>query len=245
MLLRHSHWLRFGIAAVALVAAAGVVLAQPPGGGGRGRGGRPFEVGKVATVSEDGKTITIALEFVQNATATVTASDQTLYYTAWDVELKDIAVGDVIALRGTPVKVQADTVQVGTDVQSLVNPPGPGGAAPAAPGAAPPAPQPAAFSMVTGMVAATEPLTVDVNGLQVEVELAEGATLTKIAPMDEPAVAVGDRVIVAGSRPQGAGPDTPLAARIVLVDTTAKGIQLFRGRGGPGGPGGPGGRPGN
>jgi outer membrane lipoprotein SlyB len=242
--LRRHSWLWFGIFVAALFGITHMALAQPPGGGGRGRGGRPFEVGKVATVSEDGKTITIASEFVQNATATVTASDQTLYYTAWDVELKDIAVGDTIALRGTPVKIQVDTAEVGTDLQSLMNPPGPGGAAaPTAP-ATPAAPRPAAFGMVTGTVAKTDPLTVNVNDLEVEVVLAEGATLTKIAPMDKPAVAVGDRVIVAGSRPQGAGPETPLAARVILVDTTAKGLQLFRGFGGRGGRGGPGGRPG-
>jgi len=246
----HSRWLRLGVLAAALAAATHLVLAQPPGGGpggGRGRGGRPFEVGKVQTVSEDGKTITLTSEVNADAVVTVTADDQTLYYAVWDVELADVAVGDVLVLRGTPVKIQVDQVQVGGDLRELLGFGGPGPNPPAgdAAGAAPPPPQPMAFGMVNGTVVQTNPLTVDVNGLQVEVQLAEGATLTAIARMEEPDIAAGDRVFVGGSRPEGADATTPLQARVIVADSTANGVQLMRGRGGPGGPGAPGGGRGN
>jgi len=238
-----------GLVATALAAAAHFAVAQPPGGpgGGRGpgRGGRPFEVGQLAAVSEDGKTLTLTSEFGQNAAVNVTVGEGAAYYTAWDVEAKDIEVGDVVALRGTPVKLQADQVQVGADVQALLGLGGPGPNPPGgqAPDGAPAAPRLMVFGMVSGTVVQTDPLTVDVNGLQVEIALSEGASLTKVAPMDQPQVAVGDRIIAAGQR--AAGPEGALTASAILVDTTANGLQPFRGRGGfGGGRGGPGGGPG-
>lgn len=239
----------FSLAVIGLAAVAQFAAAQPGPGGGRGFGrGRPFEVGKVAAISEDGKTLTINSELAQNAAVEVAIGEGAAYYTAWDVEATDIQVGDVVALRGSPLKIQADQVQLGLDLQALFGFGGPGGGPPGAPPQAagePPAPRPMVFGMVNGTVVATEPLTVDVNGLQVEVVLSEGATLTRLAPMEEPTVEVGDRVIAAGQRAQVPGPGGgALTANVILVDTTATGLQMLRGfgggRGGPGGgPGGP------
>ena len=248
--MRQHCRLLVSFAVAALAAATHFAVAQPPGGpgGGPGRGGRPVEVGKVAAVSEDGKTLTLTSELRQNATVNVTVADGAVYYVAWDAQAEDIEVGDVVALRGAPLKLQADRVQLGADVPALL---GFGGQGPDAPagqpqGDTPPTPRPMAFGMVSGTVVQTDPLTVEVNGLQVEVTLTEGASLTKVAPMDQPQVAIGDRVMVAGQRDQAAAPGVgALTASVILVDTTANGLQLFGGRGGfGGGRGGPGGGPG-
>ncbi len=239
--MRQQRRLLVGITVAALAAVAHFAVAQPPRGaggfGGRapGRGGRPFEIGKVAAVSEDGKTLTLTSELGQNATATVTVGDQAVYYTAWDIEAKDIAVGDVVALRGTPLKIEVNQAQVGADLADLFGfgAQGPNAPAGAAPAGTPPTPRPMVFGMVNGTVVQTEPLTVEVNGLQVEVALGEGASLTKIGPMDQPAVLVGDRVLAAGTRAEAPGPGGgALTANVILVDATANGLQLFRGRGG-------------
>jgi len=239
--MRHYRWLWTAAAIVTLATAAHLAVAQPGGGGGGGGGfggggggfggGPPFAMGTVAAVAEDRSGFTVTAQFGPNQmTVNVALTEESQWLTVSDAAVADIVVGDALALGGMPLKLQADSVDIGGGLGQFFMPPPQGPQQ--APEAPPAGPQPMAFANVTGTVTNLQPLTVDVNGLAIEIEVAEDGRVTKMTPMDQPTLAVEDKVFVFGQR-QG----DILTAGVVIVDTTAEGVQLF----GPG-PGFGGGR---
>jgi len=240
--MRRYRWLWLAIAIITLVATAHLALAQFRGGGGGPGGfggGPPFAMGDVGEIAQDGSSFTVNSQFGPNQVSVkVALTNDSQWMTVADAAVADIAVGDVLALNGQPLKLQAASVDIGGGLgqffqMGMQPPPQPG----QQPAAAPTGPQMMAFCNATGTVTKLDPLTVDVNGLAIEVELAQDSRVTKMTPMETPALNQGDKVFVFGQR-QG---DT-LTAGTVVVDTTAEGIQFGFGFGGPGGRGGRGGR---
>jgi hypothetical protein len=250
-----------------LLALVATAFAQPPPGGGpggpggpggRGRGGPGggfgpggflggVAFGSIWLVGNNGTALaiqgTFPPGFSQATLAQIDANTKLMEYA--DCDVAQIRVGDTITVGGTPRKMRADDVQVGGPVAQFMMPPAmPGG---------PPAPDPlapTATGRLTGKVTVAQPLTVDVNGVAIEIETAPKTSVIRQQPLASvEGLKKGQKVMVVGQR-DNAG---ILVARILILDSTASGLQnalgggmgMGMGLGGPGGrgPGRPGGGP--
>ena len=229
---------------VGLFALAAMSFAQPPGGGpgGPGRGGPGGGMmggmmggpafGTIWLVGDKGTSLALESPFPGVALVSLAQLDANTKLTEYvDCDVAQIKVGDVITVAGTPRKVRADDVQVGGPVAQVLMPPAqPNG---------PPMPDllaPSASGRLTGKVTATQPLTVDVNGIAIEIETAAKTSIIKQQPLaSAEGLKKGQKVIVIGER----GNTGVMTARLLIVDSTAANglLGLFLGGGAGMGPG--------
>jgi hypothetical protein len=240
-----------------LLALAATAFAQPPPGGGPGGPGGGFgrggffggmAFGTIQVAGDNGATLAIQSPFPpgnnQLTTARLDANARLVEYV--DCDAAQVKVGDIITVAGMPLKMRADDIQVGGPVTQFMMPPAP----PGGPQVFDPL-APMANGRLTGKVTLIQPLTVDVNGVAIEIETTPKTTIIKQqAIADATAFKANQKVLVLGQPDQA----NNIAARLVILDSTTNGLQSalmggmgmgmgFGGRRGPGGPGGPGGPP--
>jgi hypothetical protein len=187
----------------------------------RARPQRPYVVGVVTTVGGDGMTLTIKSPG-QLAPVTVTSDGNTKLYQGVDVPVAQLKVGDSIVVNGMPLKLRALSLQVGTGFDQLMS------AALGKPISPAQQVRPRAVGTVIGTVASLQPLTVRIGNLSVEIETnARTVVVTFQAMVDTAAIRKASKLIAVGPRT-----GNNLAARLLVLDRTAQGLQPVTSLGG-------------
>jgi hypothetical protein len=215
---------------VGLLAFVGAAFAQPPPGGGPGGpGGGPgrggmgmfggMAFGTIQIVGDNGATLAIQSAFPpgnnQLSAAKLDANTKMVEYA--DCDVAQIKIGDIITVAGMPLKMRADDIQVGGPVTQFMTPPAPPGGQQMFDPLAP-----TATGQLTGKVTVLQPLTVDVNGVAIEIETTAKTTVIKQQPIaDAGTFKANQKVLVIGQRDQA----NNIAARLVILDSTAGGLQ--------------------
>ncbi len=235
------------LAVVTMLVTGVAAFAQPGPGGGRGFN-LPFVMGTVQVVGDNGATLAVKATFgpQQEQTVMVALGQATKLWEVMDTDVATLKVGDTIGLDGAPLKVQARSVRVGDMQQLIAQVMGAPAGAPGGPGGGPGGRGfggPMAMATVnSAVVSSVQPLIVDLNGLKIEVEVAKDAQVVKFQPLaDATEIKPNAKIVAVGQRN-----DNNLAATVVLLDSTANGLNpmmmmggMGGGRGGRGGPGGP------
>jgi hypothetical protein len=200
-------WLGLAVAVIVLGSAA---FAQ---GGGR-RSGGPSDVGVIKTISKDGTSITLQSR-VANAVTKVELDNNSRLFEYVNADLAQLKVGDFIFASGVPMKLQANALEIGGSVRELllqpVDVPG-GNDTTSLP--------PMASGRLGGLVTSLQPLTVDFNGLPIEIVTTATTQVIKQQPLaDKAALRPGAKIIVVGQQT-----NTTVTVQTLILDSTSEGI---------------------